>query len=337
MLKKTQNYIVHVLCCLIFISLPFLASPDFKSDDLLSIPPFQRDLLSHLLLLAFFYASYCYFIPNFLFRKKKALYTCAVFFSFLIVMILPAALIHGDSPTSPYRGGLHGDAVIPRIEAGYSFQFIMVFFLSLLLRTNQRMMYLRDEKLKTEISYLKAQINPHFLFNTLNSLYALALSKSEDAPEAILKLSSMMRYVVSESSKDHVSLDKEIEYIKNYISLQQLRMDGSIHFEFIVTGNATGKQISPLILIPFIENAFKYGLNPEQDSSICIRLDISDDDLQLEVSNNKVVHNLPEGEASGMGMENTRQRLKYLYPKKHKLLIIENNEAFNIKLTLSLE
>lgn len=336
--KKTRNYFVHLLCCLLFISIPVLSSPDFESANMFSIPPFQRDFISYLLLLGFFYANYFYFIPKFLFRRQRQLYVCLIFFSFLTVMILPALLIQHHMPTPPhFEGRLRGHAVIPRIEAGYGFLFALVFFLSVLLRTNQRMIYLRNEKLKTEISYLKAQINPHFLFNTLNSLYALALAKSDDAPEAILKLSAMMRYVVTESSKDHVSLDKEIEYIKNYISLQKLRIDGSTQFEFSVTGNYTGRQISPLVLIPFIENAFKYGLNPEEDSSITIKIDVTGNELVMVVKNNKVVHGLPEEEASGMGMENTKQRLKYLYPKKHKLLIFESNKAFDVKLTLMLE
>lgn len=336
--KKTLTYFVHLLCCLLFISIPVLSSPDFESANMFSIPPFQRDFISYLLLLGFFYANYFYYIPQLLFRRKRAAFSCLVFLSFVVVMVLPALLIQHHMPSPPeFEGRLRGHAIIPRIEAGYSFLFVLVFFLSLLLRTNERLIYIRNEKLKTEVSYLKAQINPHFLFNTLNSLYALALAKSDDGPEAILKLSAMMRYVVTESSKDHVSLDKEIDYIKNYISLQQLRMDGSTQFEFSVTGHASGKQISPLVLIPFIENAFKYGLNPEEESAIAIKIDIKENELLLEVRNNKVVHTLPAEEASGMGMENTKQRLKYLYPKKHKLLIFETNEAFDVKLTLTLE
>lgn len=221
------------------------------------------------------------------------------------------------------------------MQGGSLLQFLLVFSLSFLLRINQRLTHIEKEKLKTEVSYLRAQINPHFLFNTLNSLYALTLEKSDAAPEAVLKLSSMMRYVVTESGRDTVALDNEISYIKNYISLQQLRMDGNTAFTFIVTGSAAGKYISPMLLIPFIENAFKYGLNPEEDAAIDIHIDITDTELLLTTKNNKVTVS-GTIEESGHGVDNTRQRLEYLYPNKHKLLIFDTKEYFEIKLTLAL-
>jgi len=215
-------------------------------------------------------------------------------------------------------------------------QFMLVFSLSFFLRINQRLSYIQSEKLKTEVSYLRAQINPHFLFNTLNSLYALALEKSDSAPEAILRLSSMMRYVVTESGRDRVALENEINYLKNYISLQRLRMDDSTLLTFTTSGRMTGKHISPLLLIPFIENAFKYGLNPEEDSAISIHINVSDTVLEMKVTNNKVIINLPPEEQSGHGLNNTRQRLVYLYPEKHKLTIFDTAQHFDVQLILNL-
>jgi LytS/YehU family sensor histidine kinase len=215
-------------------------------------------------------------------------------------------------------------------------QFTLVFSLSFLLRINQRLEHMKNEKLKTEVSYLKAQINPHFLFNTLNSLYALALEKSDSAPEAILKLSAMMRYVVTESGRDTVPLDNEISYVKNYIALQHLRMDGNMPFTFITSGIAAGRQISPMLLIPFVENAFKYGINPDEDAAIAIHIDITDTRLLLNVKNNKVTVHMPAEEHSGHGVDNTRQRLEYLYPDKHKLLIFDTAEQFEVQLTIHL-
>lgn len=342
-LKKPQSYLLHVLCCLLFISIPILSSPDIETGKLFSITPFQRDFFTYLLLVGFFYANYFYFIPVYYFRRRKALFYTLVILSLLIVTFLPSIIFKDNCTPMPFTDGFRGpgprfrNPLMPYMERGHWFLFILIFFLSVLLRTGQRLTYIRSEKLKSEVSYLRAQINPHFLFNTLNSLYALTLAKSDDAPEAVLKLSGMMRYVVTESRKDHVSLDKEINYIKNYISLQQLRMDSGTQFTFSLKGDATGKQVAPLVLIPFIENAFKYGLNPEKDSSIEIHIDIKDTELSLNVKNNKVTGILPEDEASGHGMENTKQRLHYLYPRKHKLLIFENTETFEVKLTLNLE
>lgn len=276
---------------------------------------------------------------------------------FAIVALLPNMLMLHSRGFMPYMNdmpmpprmdemprefqGIHPSAAtrfffLPSMHGGALLQFLLVFSLSFLLRTSQRLEYIQNEKLKTEVSYLRAQINPHFLFNTLNSLYALALEKSDAAPEAILKLSSMMRYVVTESGRDRVALENEINYIKNYISLQQLRMDGSTPLTFIVSGSTAGKYISPLLLIPFIENAFKYGLNPEENTAITIHIDIVNNQLEMSVKNNKVNINLPPEEKSGHGLTNTRQRLEFLYPEKHKLTIFDTTLHFEVQLTLTL-
>jgi len=259
---------------------------------------------------------------------------------------MPVPNIHSMPPMDEIPGDMSPDGIhpneatrfffLPSMQGGSLLQFLLVFSLSFFLRVNQRLSHIQSEKLKTEVSYLRAQINPHFLFNTLNSLYALALEKSDAAPEAILKLSSMMRYVVTESGRDSVALENEINYIKNYISLQQLRMDGNTPLTFIVTGNTGGKNISPLLLIPFIENAFKYGLNPEENSNITVHIDITDTSLALNVKNNNVTVSLPPEGESGHGITNTRQRLEYLYPEKHKLHIFDTEEYFEVQLILTL-
>lgn len=127
------------------------------------------------------------------------------------------------------------------------------FFLSLLLRINKQLKESEEEKLKAEVSYLKAQINPHFLFNTLNSLYALTIEKSDYAPDAVIKLSNMMRYVVTESTNDFVSLEREISYISDFIDMQRLRISDENKLEYIIKGDTKGRKIAPLVIIPFIE------------------------------------------------------------------------------------
>lgn len=221
------------------------------------------------------------------------------------------------------------------LEGGI-FQFLFVFILSYLLKINQRFDMIRDEKQAAEISYLKAQINPHFLFNTLNSLYALTITKSDEAPNAVLKLSGMMRYVVTESAQDFVPLEKEINYIKDYIDLQKLRMDDSTKFSFSIIGDPMGKVIAPLLLIPFIENAFKYGLNPEEESEISIAIEINENTLILDAKNKMVVDEVPEDFKTEKGIENTTKRLDYIYPDQHKLVFSEQNKTYHIHLKLEL-
>jgi len=190
--------------------------------------------------------------------------------------------------------------------------------------------------LQTEISFLKAQINPHFLFNTLNSIYSLSISKSDAAPDAVVKLSNMMRYSVSEANQNFVSLSKEIEYISNYIELQRLRVTDKIKINYEISGDVEGKQIAPFLLIPFVENAFKHGVNSEEDSDIGIKIDIGSDGLLLKVANKKVTVHIGKDTGIGLGIETTRKRLRLLYPGRHKLDITDNNDSFRILLQIDL-
>ncbi len=345
MTKKTQSYLLHILGALLFLSIPIFSSPDLHSGHLFSVAPFRRHFISYLTLLGFFYANYFYFIPKLYFTRKRILFFLAMAACYITIALLPGILFGTTDYYRPmlihqHPSGMNGPGntlnPVPFVYGRSIVQFLLVFFLSILLRINQRLHAMQSEKLATEVSYLKAQINPHFLFNTLNSLYALSLEKSDATPEAIVKLSAMMRYVVTESSCDTVLLENEMAYIKNYISLQQLRMDGETPFSFIITGDPIGKSISPMLLIPFIENAFKHGLNPEEDSHIAIAILIGRDELVLTVKNNNVTVSLPTGGESGQGIENTRRRLEYLYPKKHKLAIFDTNASFEVKLTLCL-
>ena len=216
------------------------------------------------------------------------------------------------------------------------FVFLVVVFFALLLQIRERWERTEEEKVHAELSYLRAQINPHFLFNTLNSIYSLALEKSDKTPDAIVQLSNMMRYVLHETGKDLVPLEKEISYIRNYIELQENRFGNSIHLSVSISGNLDEKKIAPLILIPFIENAFKHGVNAEEDSDIRIHIEIREKDLQLEVANNKVTIETISAHQSGLGLNNTRQRLRLLYPTRHNLEIKDDKQHFSVFLTLNL-
>jgi LytS/YehU family sensor histidine kinase len=212
-----------------------------------------------------------------------------------------------------------------------------VLFFSLLLRIASQWRRSEKEKLNAELSYLKAQINPHFLFNTLNSIYALAIEKSDNTATAVAKLSGMMRYVISDAAKRFVPLDKELAYIKDYIELQRIRFGDTIQLYFDINGTANGKQIAPLILISFIENAFKYGVNAEEDSVIGIHMNIEENKLNMRVYNHKVNVQMAHEGKTGTGIANTKTRLDLLYPARHLLTISENEKEFSVSLTLILQ
>ncbi|MEN2414584.1 sensor histidine kinase [Flavobacterium mesophilum] len=202
---------------------------------------------------------------------------------------------------------------------------------SLLFAISGRLQSVEKEKVKSELAFLKAQINPHFLFNTLNSIYALALKKDDKTPDAVVQLSELMRYIMTNSNDEVIDLTKEINYINNFISLQKTRLGNTVLVDYKVTGSTFGKQITPLILISFIENAFKYGVNPDQTSEICIRIDIIEEQLTLFVSNKKTFSVQSE---SGIGLQNTIERLKLVYPNKHQLKIEDTPEKYVVNLSI---
>ena len=176
------------------------------------------------------------------------------------------------------------------------------------------------------------------LFNTLNSLYALTLEKSDKAPNAVLKLSGLMRYVVTDSAQEFVPLEKEINYLNDYIELQKLRMDDTVKFLYTVTGSMLGEKITPLILIPFIENAFKYGINPEKKCEIKISIFIENANLELKVSNLIVVQStLDDALKSEKGIASCLRRLQFTYPNKHSLDLKNDGTKYTVLLKIQLQ
>jgi len=200
--------------------------------------------------------------------------------------------------------------------------------------TEQKVIKAEAEKAHAELSFLKAQINPHFLFNTLNNIYTLSVTNSEHTSESIMKLSNIMRYVTDEVSQDFVLLQDEINCVNDYIDLQRLRLGKKTKVNFDIKGSITHQRIAPLILIPFIENMFKYGISKQEESILKIELIAEAQTITL-VCENKVFHSQSKNpERTGVGIANTKQRLEFIYPKKHLLNIEEKNNIFKVKLTL---
>lgn len=194
---------------------------------------------------------------------------------------------------------------------------------------------LENEKLIAELNYLKARINPHFLFNTLHNLNYLVYAGSKNATDVIIKLSNIMRYMIYDASKDHVPLKKEIEYMNDYIHLESIRLNQSFTLNFDISGNINEIEIAPLILITFLENAFKHGVSDQAaDCWININLAVSENSIHYRVANRKVGQGTAQRLKSGFGLENVKKRLLLSYPGKHELRITEQNDTFETELTL---
>jgi sensor histidine kinase YesM len=194
-----------------------------------------------------------------------------------------------------------------------------------------------NEKLTSELNFLKAQINPHFLFNTLNNLYYLAYTKSDNTTEVIAKLSQMMRYMIYDSNHSKVPLSKEIEYMENYISLERLRLNNQIPIHFEVKGNTENVWIAPLIFITFLENAFKHGVsNNNPKAWVNISIELALDQCIYQVENSKLEESAEPHEKSGIGLQNVQRRLELSYPGKHHLTMENKKDSYFVRLNLTL-
>jgi LytS/YehU family sensor histidine kinase len=198
--------------------------------------------------------------------------------------------------------------------------------------TEQRAREIENAQLRTELSFLHAQINPHFLFNSLNTIYSLALKKSDTAPAAVLKLSHLLRYVIDDANRESVPLEQEVNYLNNYIELQKLRSTSSLTVNFNVVGNVSSTQIAPLLLLPFVENAFKYGISNHDASPIDILLERTQSALLFTVSNLKFEQG--EKDSTGIGINNVKRRLELLYHGRYDLQIQDKDDSYFIKLTI---
>jgi len=202
-----------------------------------------------------------------------------------------------------------------------------------------------DQKLKaqlinqnqsSELALLKSQVNPHFLFNTLNNIYSLVYKKSPDAPTAVMKLSEIMRYMLYDTNVEKVPLTKEIEYLKSFIDLQRLRTkyEELVHLE--ISGDVDSIYVPPMLLIPFVENAFKHG-SKKQNTPIIISLDCAEDTLNFTVSNPLGHESIQQKDTTGgIGLQNVKRRLELLYPDRHNLSIEQSTNMFSITLVLNL-
>ncbi len=196
---------------------------------------------------------------------------------------------------------------------------------------------MENDKLANELKFLKAQINPHFLFNTLNNLYYLAYSHSANTTEVIAKLSQMMRYMIYDSNYPKVPLSKEIEYMQNYISLERLRLNNEVPIDFTVEGSTENILVTPLIFITFLENAFKHGVSANTSGSwVKIHFQVKGDKIVYTVENTKLKSVLVEKEKSGFGLQNLQRRLELSYPGHYTLKTEDLPDRYFAQLNLSL-
>lgn len=247
----------------------------------------------------------------------------------LVVNLVVIALFNLDAEKNP-QGILEG------LISGAFFIILSIFlnFTANWFRTQHIKTELEKKQLESELNMLKYQVNPHFLFNTLNNIYSLVRKKSDEAPEALLRLSNLMRYMIYDTQTNRVLLTKEVEYLGNFIELQKMRMKNSEIVQFTVSGDLSNQLIAPMILIPFVENAFKHSPRNSQDP-IYISIHLVASQLRFCVENMIKSQSDPD-KTSGIGLENVKKRLNLDYPKSYVLTINSENRKFSVELILYL-
>ncbi len=207
-----------------------------------------------------------------------------------------------------------------------------------LLESKKRLVESEKEKIQNELKALKAQVNPHFLFNSLNTIYSLALNNSKDTPSVILKLSNVLRYMIYESNERLVNFEKELEFILNYIELQKLRINNPGLVNFHIDGEVSDQQIAPLIFIVFIENAFKHGIKGAvKNQYVRIKMVVDEKEINFFIENNRGFGDeIEDNKYKGLGLENVKRRLELMYPNKHQLKIKSTDQAYIVTLKIKI-
>ncbi|MEZ5030094.1 MAG: histidine kinase [Saprospiraceae bacterium] len=319
-----------------------LAALTYLEVEINGIPFFFA--LGNELLRIMFYAILVYIniyvlIPRFLSDRKLLIYGGLLVLLVLVVTPLMIYLFYWKYHNYPDL-----QAQVLQHQAGYyllnfliTSTFTVFKIISDWIRGEREKRRIQTQTMQSELRFLKSQINPHFLFNTLNSLYALTIKKSDLAPEIVLRLADMMRYMLYECNEKWVPLRREIAYVENYLELEKLRHGSKADVTFQTDGEVNDQRIAPLMFIPFLENSFKHGLARSLSTGfVHVHLHVGSDHVVFMIENSKA-DTQPQPEArtfGGIGLTNVRKRLEMLYPGQHELLIEHDPLTYRVRLTL---
>lgn len=332
---------LHILVWTILIVLPYIVNSnrgrpprlltDFEENQFIKL-----NFLNYVLWISCFYLNSLVLMPLFFYTKRYAVYIGAILMSFLLAVIVHSLFFKVLLPDLDFHFVRSVWANSPSflLTIAASIAFTMMSDRNEAERKNfQR----EQEHMRTEVSFLRSQISPHFIFNVLNNVVALVRLKSDELEPTVIKLSGLMQYMLYDTDDEKVSLETEMEYLQAYIDLQQQRFGGKVAIETNFQINNTAIEIEPMLLIPFIENAFKHGVGIIENPQIVIDLKVDDHCLAFKVENKfNPLENEIKDNASGIGLANVTRRLNLLYGNNHQLKIQQENGWFVVDLTLKL-
>ncbi|MEZ5038665.1 MAG: histidine kinase [Saprospiraceae bacterium] len=289
---------------------------------------------------AVYFTAY-FLVPRYLLQKKYSTFLILFFLSNTFFVLLENAIYHFYVNPTLYEGYDRPFFFLPtiwNIILGmdiYVFLFCGIQLYQYWIRDQKKQSELIQQSLSSELALLRSQINPHFLFNTLNNIDLLVFKNQQKASDSIVKLSEIMRYMLYEANTESVPLYKELQYLESMIDLIRLRVKDPAFIAFEVSGDTNGKMISPMLLVPFVENAYKHGKKTGKAPGISIKLNITNSHYEFYVFNRKDTGYVEAKDfTGGIGLSNVKRRLALLYPDKHELNIKESNDTFEVFLSL---
>ena len=342
--KKWITILLHSTAWILLFSLPYLLRPPYVPNEPGRVEYQNSTLIFivtpiiNLMLIIFFYINALSLIPTFFYKRKYFFYTSAILFSFFLYtlfswLLRTAKFVHNT------------EQMLFRKHLFFcTFVFLFILACSIAYKTirdkiiadnlaNEK----ENENLKTELSLLRSQVSPHFMFNVLNNMVALARKKSDLLEPSLIKLSSLMRYMLYETDEEKVSLEKEMDYLQSYIDLQQQRFSKKVIINANLNLPDKFYDIQPMLLIPFVENAFKHGTGMIENAEININLKAEENILYFTASNKFNGTSVEiKDKSSGIGLVNVQRRLNLLYPLHHSLLISKNEGVFLVTLQINL-
>src|SRR5215210_3839783 len=339
--KKWFNLLLHIAVWVLLFSLPSLLRPEHETGSNSQPRPdsthfFYQYLVNCFSWICLFYVNSYILIPKLIYKKKYLEYTLSLIPVFFVLFLLNWLSFKLLLPQHTFRIG------------GFVFFYIFpcLFFLTCSmtyimfrdrLRSERRAKEKETENLKTELAFLRSQVSPHFMFNVLNNMVSLARKKSEQLEPSLIKLSSLLRYMLYETDEEKVLLEREVEYLQSYIDLQKQRFGSKVKVNLCIDEFDKSYLIEPMLLIPFVENAFKHGTGLLPNAEINIELKAKNNLLQFMISNyyDSSTQEIKD-KTSGIGLQNVRRRLNLLYKNEHTLLITNKENRFSVSLQLNL-
>lgn len=348
--KVSPEWIVAVLFIMLAIYISFNLKIENSSDPTGFKSGFWIGLQSTLVVIVYyiFYLINHYFLVNHIYRRKGVVYYIFSFIALMLIITVPLCLLYYHLPafksTLSYKLGEEwvGPNAPTAFFSVYSASIFYIMYLTIpitilvqWISMAQKVNTLEKEKTTTELNLLKQQINPHFFFNTLNNIYSMSRKKNEATPEAILQLSDLMRYVIYKGQEDTVSIGQEIKYLEDYVELQKLRLHQQFDFQFNIDIVDNDLQVSPLLFIIFVENAFKHGIEVASEDSY-LHLNLRQDGSQISFSCTNSVEEKTDDYYSGLGLTNLKRRLDLSYPNTHTIDYHKSNDHYHAILTIDL-